>query len=282
MDLTRHSRYDLEIKRAVSGWGKRRLNDVLVRVRLQLDWLARPNRPPVRYGLCDRDGYDDSALDIALKALHLTRPGEQLSIICLGAHSDDIEIGAGGTLLRWIAEGVELDVSWCVLGAVGERENEARLSADDFLRGAANINVETLQFRNSFFPEQSSQIKEWFETLKQRVKPEIVLTHRRDDAHQDHREMARHTWATFRDHLILEYEIPKWDGDLGRPNVYVPLSSDILQRKVALLMKHFASQRSRQWYDEETFQGLARLRGVECCAPERYAEAFFGSKISLA
>lgn len=216
-----------------------------------------------------------------LKTLHLARARERLSVLCLGAHSDDIEIGAGGTLLHWIAQGVELDVQWCVLGAVGEREHEARASASDFLQGAANARVEALQFRNSFFPEQGAQIKEWFEALKSRVMPDIVLTHRRQDAHQDHREVARHTWATFRNHLILEYEIPKWDGDMGRPNVYVPLSSEILHRKVELLMKHFASQRSRQWYDEETFSGLGRLRGMECCAPDRYAEAFFGSKVLL-
>jgi LmbE family N-acetylglucosaminyl deacetylase len=216
-----------------------------------------------------------------LKALHLARTGARLSVLCLGAHADDIEIGAGGTLLYWIAQGVELDVLWCVLGAVGEREHEARASANDFLRGAAHADVETLRFRNSFFPEQSAQIKEWFEALKSRVKPDVVVTHRREDAHQDHREIARHTWASFRNHLILEYEIPKWDGDMGRPNIYIPLPSEILRRKVELLMRHFASQHGRQWYDDETFRGLARLRGVECCAPDRYAEAFFCSKISL-
>lgn len=214
-----------------------------------------------------------------MKTLCLTRAGERLSVLCLGAHSDDIEIGAGGTLLYWIAEGVQLDVRWCVLGAVGERDHEARVSASDFLQGVTNANVETLQFRNSFFPEQSAQIKEWFEELKSRVNPDVVLTHRRKDAHQDHREIARHTWATFRNHFILEYEIPKWDGDIGQPNVYVPLPFGVLHRKVELLMKHFASQRGRQWYDEETFRGLARLRGVECCAPDRYAEAFVGSKL---
>lgn len=218
---------------------------------------------------------------LVLKTLQLARARERLSVLLLGAHSDDIEIGAGGTLLHWIAQGAELDVLWCVLGAVGEREHEAHVSAADFLHGAASANVETLQFRNSFFPEQSTQIKEWFEALKSRVRPDVVLTHRRQDAHQDHREIARHTWATFRNHLILEYEIPKWDGDMGQPNVYVPLSSEILHLKVELLQRHFASQRGRQWYDEETFRGLARLRGVECCAPDRYAEAFFGSKVLL-
>jgi LmbE family N-acetylglucosaminyl deacetylase len=216
-----------------------------------------------------------------LKSLNLARAGQRLSVLCLGAHSDDIEIGAGGALLSWIADGVHLEVLWCVLGALGDRELEARASARDFLEGAASASVETLRFRDSFFPEQSAEIKEWFEALKSRFTPDIVLTHRRHDAHQDHREVSRHTWASFRDHLILEYEIPKWDGDLGQPNIYLPLAGTVIERKIALLIRHFGSQRSKHWFDEETFRGLARLRGMECRAPQRYAEAFFGSKILL-
>lgn len=217
-----------------------------------------------------------------MKAAHFARPGENLSVLCLGAHSDDIEIGAGGAILSWIAEGVQVDISWCVLGASGEREQEARASACDFLQGAAGARVEVEHFENSFFPMHNHEIKEWFEGLKGRVAPDVILTHRRDDAHQDHREMARHTWSTFRDHLILEYEIPKWDGDMGQPNLYVPLRADVLERKIELLLRHFGSQRSRHWFDAETFRGLARLRGMECRAPQRYAEAFFGSKVMLA
>lgn len=216
-----------------------------------------------------------------MKTLPLARSGERLSVLCLGAHSDDIEIGAGGTLLCWVAQGVELDVSWCVVGADGEREHEARASAEDFLRGAATSTVETLTFRDGFFPMYSAEIKEWFEALKTRVNPDVILTHRREDSHQDHREIAGHTWNTFRDHLILEYEIPKWDGDIGQPNFYVPLSRSVMQRKIDLLTKHFGSQRFRHWFDEETFRGLARLRGMECRAPQRYAEAFLGRKIAL-
>ena len=216
-----------------------------------------------------------------MKTLHLARPGERLSVLCLGAHSDDIEIGAGGTLLGWIAQGVKLEATWCVLGAEGEREKEAVASANDFLQGAAVSQVETQPFRNSFFPMHGAEIKDWFEKLKARVNPDVILTHRRDDAHQDHREMARHTWNTFRDHLILEYEIPKWDGDMGQPNFYVPLPAAVMQRKVDLLMKHFGTQQARHWFDEETFRGLARLRGMECRASERYAEGFFGHKIAL-
>ncbi|MBV8072586.1 MAG: PIG-L family deacetylase [Acidobacteriaceae bacterium] len=216
-----------------------------------------------------------------MRAFRLAQTGEPLAVLCLGAHADDIEIGAGGTLLSWIADGVRCEVTWCVVGAAGERGLEARAAASDFLTGAASAAVETPQFRDGFFPEQGALIKEWFESLKRRVRPDVILTHRRNDAHQDHREVARHTWATFRDHLILEYEIPKWDGDMGQPNAFVPLSTEVLRRKVELLMKHFPSQHGRQWYDEETFQSLARLRGLECCAPDRYAEAFVANKILL-
>jgi LmbE family N-acetylglucosaminyl deacetylase len=141
--------------------------------------------------------------------------------------------------------------------------------------------VEIAEFEDGLFPEQGREIKLWLETLRQRIQPDLILTHRRDDAHQDHRELRRLTWTTFRDHLILEYEIPKWDGDLGQPNVYLPLGAEIMDRKLALLEEHFATQRGKDWFDPETFRGLARLRGAECRAPERYAEAFVASKLRL-
>jgi LmbE family N-acetylglucosaminyl deacetylase len=216
-----------------------------------------------------------------MKALQLAAPGEHLSVLCLGAHSDDIEIGAGGSILYMMDRGIRLDVHWCVLSGAAEREREARSSATDFLSGAATAKIDVMSFRDGFFPEQGEAIKSWFETLKQRVNPDLILTHRRDDAHQDHRQVCRLTWNTFRDHCILEYEIPKWDGDLGQPNLYMPLSACALQRKIELLMTHFGSQRSKQWFDRETFQGLARLRGMECRAPELYAEAFFARKLRL-
>ena len=137
------------------------------------------------------------------------------------------------------------------------------------------------KFRDGFFPEQGEAIKQWFETLKAKINPDLILTHRRDDAHQDHRKVCQLTWNTFRDHQILEYEIPKWDGDIGQPNLYVPVSAAALSRKIELLMTHFGSQRSKQWFDVETFRGLARIRGMECRAPERYAEAFFARKVAL-
>lgn len=216
-----------------------------------------------------------------MKGFQLAAPGERLSILCLGAHSDDIEIGAGATILNLTARGVRLDVHWCVLSAPGERESEARASAAEFVSDAARSQIEAMSFRDGFFPEQGDEIKKWFEALKRRVEPDLILTHRGDDAHQDHRQVSRLTWNTFRDNLILEYEIPKWDGDVGRPNLYAPVSARALQRKIDLLMSHFGSQRSKQWFDPETFRGLARIRGMECRAPERYAEAFLARKLAL-
>lgn len=217
-----------------------------------------------------------------MKSLHLAKHGDRLSVLCLGAHSDDIEIGAGATLLSLLDRGVRLDVHWCVLSGGAEREREAKASAADFLARADGAKVEVMSFRDGFFPEQGEKIKSWFESLKERVNPDVILTHRRDDAHQDHRQVNRLAWNTFRDHCILEYEIPKWDGDMGQPNLYMPVSAGALRRKVDLLISHFGSQRSKQWFDAETFLGLARLRGMECRAPERYAEAFFVRKLLLA
>jgi LmbE family N-acetylglucosaminyl deacetylase len=199
----------------------------------------------------------------------------------LGAHSDDIEIGAGATLLGMQDRGVHLDVHWCVLSGGAEREREARASAADFLSAAESAVIEIMAFRDSFFPEQGDAIKSWFETLRERVDPDLIFTHLKGDAHQDHRHVCRLTWNTFRDHCILEYEVPKWDGDMGQPNLYVPASAHAMARKVDLLISHFGSQRSKQWFDAETFLGLARLRGMECRAPERYAEAFVGRKLVL-
>jgi LmbE family N-acetylglucosaminyl deacetylase len=216
-----------------------------------------------------------------MRKLQLAGPGERLSVLCLGAHSDDIEIGTGATLLSMMARGVCIDVQWCVLSGAGEREKEARDSAADFLSKANGVNIEVMRFPDGFFPQHGETIKAWFEELKRRVDPDVIFTHCRGDAHQDHREVCRLTWNTFRDHCILEYEIPKWDGDLGQPNLYVPLAAGAMERKVELLMRHFPSQQLKEWFDEETFFGLARLRGNECRASERYAEAFFARKLSL-
>jgi LmbE family N-acetylglucosaminyl deacetylase len=216
-----------------------------------------------------------------MRPLDLARRGDRLSVLCLGAHSDDIEIGAGGTILHWITSGVRLEVHWCVLSAEGERAIEAKTSAATFLAGASRVQIELASFRDSFFPYQGTELKEWFAGLKSRVNPDVILTHRKDDAHQDHREVCQLTWNAFRNHLILEYEIPKWDGDLGQPNGYMPIEAKVLERKIELLIDNFGSQRSKDWFDAETFRGLARLRGIECRAPGGYAEAFTLRKICL-
>jgi LmbE family N-acetylglucosaminyl deacetylase len=216
-----------------------------------------------------------------MRALSLVRPDEKLSVLCLGAHSDDIEIGAGGTILSWIAMGARLEVHWWVLGATGARRAEAQASAAAFLAGAASSRIELGHFEDGFFPYQGAEIKTWLKRLRDAIDPDLVLTHRRSDAHQDHREICQLTWNLFRDHLILEYEIPKWDGDLDRPNVFVPLTDAILERKIELLHSRFGSQRSKDWFDAQTFRGLARLRGMECRAPERWAEAFVLRKARL-
>lgn len=218
-----------------------------------------------------------------MRPLILAAPGESLSVLCLGAHSDDIEIGAGGTILGLIEAGVRLDVTWCVLSANGDRRDEAEKSARAFCAGAEHLSLEIGTFRDSYFPYEAADIKPWLADIGKRTrKPDLIFTHRRDDAHQDHRQVSMLTWNLFRDHLILEYEIPKWDGDIGQPNTYVALSAGVMKQKVELLLKHFGSQRSKDWFDEETFRGLARLRGMECRAPKNYAEAYFMRKLRLA
>lgn len=211
--------------------------------------------------------------------LSLGVPERPLDILCLGAHSDDIEIGAGGLLLSLIAARRVARVTWCVLSAAGPRQDEAKRSAASLLAGVGETSMKLERFRDGFFPAERVAIKEWFESVKAHTSPDLVLTHHGDDAHQDHRLVAELTTNTFRDHLVLAYEIPKWDGDLGRPNAYHALSAAVLERKIALLMEHFATQRSKDWFDPETFRGLARLRGMECRAPERYAEAFHARKL---
>ena len=216
-----------------------------------------------------------------MKHLGLAGSGERLSVLCIGAHSDDIEIGAGATILGWIDRGVRLDVHWAVLSAIGPRADEARASAEQFLANAARAVIDLAEFKNGFFPYQGADIKNWFEALARRTSPDLILCHRRHDAHQDHREVSKLTWNTFRNHMILEYEIPKWDGDAGQPNVYLPASKALMERKTRLLHQHFGSQREKDWFDDETFMGLARLRGMECRAPDGFAEAFYARKLTV-
>jgi LmbE family N-acetylglucosaminyl deacetylase len=203
-------------------------------------------------------------------------------ILCLGAHSDDIEIGCGGTLLELAARDPKPIVRWVVFSAVDERETEARDSAAAWLAGVDECQIDTFEFRESYFPSVAEGIKDAFEDLKRDFTPDLILSHHLGDRHQDHRTIAELAWNTFRDHLILEYEIPKYEGDLGHPNVYVPLERSVCERKIELLMKHFATQRGRQWFREDTFWATLRLRGIESDpGGPGFAEAFHGRKLVL-
>lgn len=198
-------------------------------------------------------------------------------VLCLGAHSDDIEIGCGGTILRLIEEHPALRFYWVVFSASPARAREATASAGNFLRGASGCEVVVKTFRDGYFPYEGAVIKDFFEELKS-VSPALVLTHCRDDLHQDHRVINELTWNTFRDHLIWEYEIPKYDGGLGSPNLYVHLSAAVAARKVDLLLTHFQTQANKHWFTPATFRGLMALRALESRAPEQQAEAFYVRK----
>ena len=199
-------------------------------------------------------------------------------ILCLGAHSDDIEIGCGGTLLTLGQRHPGVEILWVVFSGEGARTREARQSAQRFLESFAVRKVVVKPFKGSFFPYQGVAIKKYFEELKS-FEPDLVFTHYRDDRHQDHRVLSDLAWNTFRDHAILEYEIPKYDGDLGIPNVFVPLDAEVVKTKTDLLCKAFQTQRNKHWFTEDTFLSLMRLRGIECAA--QYAEAFHGRKLVL-
>ena len=204
-------------------------------------------------------------------------------ILAIGCHADDVELGCGGTLLALAERRPDLEVTWVVLGAAGVRAEEARSSAAAFLDGtSATATVVVEGFRDGFFPYLGPAVKDRFEELKREVTPEVIFTHVGIDLHQDHRLVSELTWNTFRDHLILEYEIPKYDADLTAPNVYVPLSEAVVQRKVELLLEHFPSQRDKHWFTEDLFRGLMRLRGMEANSPTRFAEAFRCRKLVLA
>jgi LmbE family N-acetylglucosaminyl deacetylase len=201
------------------------------------------------------------------------------TLLCLGAHADDIEIGCGGTVLRLVAEIPDLIVRWIVFSGAGAREAEARDSAAAFLEGICQAQIEVLAFRDGFFPFQGAAIKECFEAIKGDFDPALILTHWRGDAHQDHRLLAELTHSTFRNHLVLEYEIPKYDDDLGNPNLFVALTQAQLHRKVETIATYFPSQRQRSWFSSDTFLAMARLRGIGCNAAEGFAEAFYARKV---
>ena len=203
-----------------------------------------------------------------------------LRLLCIGAHSDDLEIGCGGTVLELLGR-QSVSVTWVVLSGAGPRGEEARASARRFLSGARDSQVMVEQFRDGYFPSQHAGIKDFFERLKGRIQADVILTHFGADLHQDHRLVSELTWNTFRDHLILEYEIVKYDGGLGSPNLFVPLSARNRRRKVNLLLRGFGTQRSKRWFTAETFEGIMRIRGVECNASSGYAEAFYVRKIVI-
>jgi LmbE family N-acetylglucosaminyl deacetylase len=205
-----------------------------------------------------------------------------MRVLCVGAHADDIEIGCGGLLLHLIQATPRVDIDWVVFSASARRERETRKSGRLFLKGAARARIGIEGFRDGFFPYDGARIKQTFERLKKTHTPDLVLTHYRDDRHQDHRLLSELTWNTFRDHWILEYEIPKFDGDLGAPNCFVPLDRDTCRRKVEYLLSAFGSQRDKHWFTDETFMALMRLRGMECRAPGGFAEAFYSRKTVLA
>lgn len=199
-------------------------------------------------------------------------------VLCIGAHADDIEIGCGGTVLRLLREHPRTRIRWWVLVATGRRAAEARASARRFL-GRVEAVIEVDDFRDGHLPAQRAEIKQRFERLKRAVDPDLVLTHHEGDLHQDHDLVARLTRETFRDHCILGYEVPKYDGGLGSPNLFVPLDAATRRRKVRLVMAGFPSQRTKRWFTPATFDGLMRLRGVECAARSGYAEGFHGAKL---
>lgn len=201
-------------------------------------------------------------------------------ILCLGCHSDDIEIGCGGTILRLCEQYPESSVSWVVFSATGERERDARRGAELF--AGASLRVALVKtFQDGFLPYIGAEVKTVFEKELKQLEPDLVFTHYGQDAHQDHRLISELTWNTFRDHLTLEYEIPKWDGDLGHPNLFIPLELNSYDKKVGYILDIFQSQRSKRWFEKETFFSLMRLRGMECNAPSGYAEAFYCRKLVI-
>jgi len=203
-----------------------------------------------------------------------------LVVLCLGCHADDIEIGCGGTILRLVEEQNGCKFHWVVFSAIGERKAEAQQAAKLFAGPERLDRLQLNEFRDGFMPYMAVDVKETFEKLKE-ISPDIIFTHNRNDAHQDHRLISDLTWSTFRNHLILEYEIPKYDGDLGQPSFFIPLEPAHFENKVKFLLEAFKSQSSKRWFQRETFLALMRLRGMECNSPSGYAEAFYARKVMI-
>jgi len=206
---------------------------------------------------------------------------EPLRLLCLGAHCDDIEIGCGGTILKLAATGRRLEVHWVVFSSDEKRKQEALRSAEAFLRDVTTKKVTILGLRDGFFPYIGADLKELFEQLKAESSPDLILTHYRHDLHQDHRLVSELTWNTFRNHLILEYEIPKYDGDFGAPNLFVPLDESISRRKIDAILDAYQSQTEKHWFSRDLFSAILRLRGMEANACSGYAEGFYCRKAVL-
>jgi LmbE family N-acetylglucosaminyl deacetylase len=230
------------------------------------------------------DGLEEAPRRILTAAmLNLAFPGsprKPIEVLCIGAHCDDIEIGCGATLMR-LADERPISATWVVLTSTPQRAAEARRSAALVLRSARRRHLQIAPFDDGFLPAQRREVKDYFETLKGLPRPDVIFTHEREDLHQDHRLANELTWNTFRDHLILEFEIPKFDGGITQPNLYFPAGRALVARKCRQLHSAYKSQRGKSWFDEETFRGLMRLRGLECNAPEGYAEAFHARKVRL-
>jgi LmbE family N-acetylglucosaminyl deacetylase len=208
-------------------------------------------------------------------------PPEPLRVVCIGAHADDLEIGCGGTIRQLVERHPGSAVRWWVLTGDEARQREAHDAAERLLGDVCCLEVSVSGFRDGYLPAEVGRVKDAFEAFRHGPEPDLIYTHTRDDRHQDHRLACDLAWNTWRDHLILEYEIPKWDGDLGQPNFYVPLTEATVRRKVDVLLSSFATQRAKPWFDEATFRGLLRLRGLECRAAEGYAEAFHARKLAV-
>ena len=200
-------------------------------------------------------------------------------ILCLGAHPDDIEIGCGGTILRLIKEAPRAQIYWTIFSGNQQRSKEAQTSADHFLKEAHLKTIDIKDFRESYFPFIGNQIKDYFEKLKTTLTPDIIFTHYANDLHQDHSTISKLTWNSFRNHLILEYEIPKFDGDLGNPNFFVHLNDYQVKKKINFLCTTFKTQKEKTWFDEETFRSILRIRGIESNSQSKYAEAFYCRKM---
>ena len=200
-------------------------------------------------------------------------------ILFIGAHADDIEIGCGGAVQSLLARWPGASIGWVVLSANEQRAREAENSASALLQHAASRDIHVAGFRESFFPYQGAEIKDYFNTVVRDQKPDIVFTHFGGDRHQDHKLVWELTWNTFRDHLVFEYEIVKFEGDLAAPNVFLPLTAEQLERKCNHIWQHFVSQRDKPWFSDDTFRAIARIRGVECNAEDGFAEAFHCRKL---